>query len=173
MDDLNLFDPQFTHAEVCHVTGLADETLQQWGKRGILNLRFVGPGAASFEAPGKGHRRLYSASDVMQIAALAQLSRLGLSPSRLVGTVAEVVRASMGTKVQQDRGVWGEVRPELRDLHRYVMVFHARDRLEWSVTSSRDFHPDVADSVMVVIDAFDLADKVMEALRMTLVTRGG
>lgn len=64
----------FTHAEVVTLTGVRDETLQNWAKRKIIN-----PAVA---APGRQGRREYSGRDLASICIGLKLVDLGLPPAQ-------------------------------------------------------------------------------------------
>lgn len=67
--------PEYTQADVIHITAVSAKTLQNWTdpNRGILRL--------SQDSVGKGRRRLYSALDIMAVTMIAHLSALGVSPN--------------------------------------------------------------------------------------------
>lgn len=67
--DINL--PQFTQSEVVLVLNVQPTTLQNWANRGLIQL--------SESRPGRSQRRLYSASDVVKVKVMLELTSLGVS----------------------------------------------------------------------------------------------
>ena len=64
----------FTHPEVVALTGVEDETLQNWAKRKIIN--------PVVSAPGRQGRREYSGFDLASICVGLKLVDLGLPPAQ-------------------------------------------------------------------------------------------
>lgn len=58
-------------SEVLAATGLTNVTYQQWKARGLLRT--------SYESKGPGHPQKFSFDEIMRIAVMAELVRLGIS----------------------------------------------------------------------------------------------
>ncbi len=80
---LELQRKQYTQAVVLRtVRNLDSSKLQQWLKRGHLTV--------SGDPRGTGHRRLWSALDVIQLAAIMELTKMGL-PVGLAAYISKMV----------------------------------------------------------------------------------
>jgi hypothetical protein len=90
----NFLKPQFTTAEVLKLVGVEYETLRRW-----LKLGYIRP---SMENPGRGRQRLYSLSDIMQIATIHLLSGIGFMPSLYASVMAKIVSSLVLIKLMED-----------------------------------------------------------------------
>ncbi len=87
MPDIDYQKQQFTQANVLHaVPGLDVGKLQAWLTRGHITLEK--------HSPGSGRPRLWSASEVIQIAAMWELTRMKIPigfAAKIVGRIRELV----------------------------------------------------------------------------------
>lgn len=65
---------EYSTPELLTVTRVSGSLFKQWIDRGHLSL--------SSGAPGTGNRRQHTSRDVLQVAVLAELARLGVPPNR-------------------------------------------------------------------------------------------
>lgn len=77
-------DQPYTSNEVIDLTGISARQLQWWDERGLVVPR------------KEGHRRLYSADDLAEIAVISELKRRGFSLQR-VRKVVKFLRREFGT----------------------------------------------------------------------------
>ena len=85
-----LEEPEFSHSETLHITGLTADTLLTWHKRGVV------PNIGDRDQGGRGHRRKYSAMHLAYLMVLKQLS--GKMPLLMAGmAAANAVPLILGT----------------------------------------------------------------------------
>lgn len=87
---------QFTSREVVHMTGITPRQLQWWDERGI-----VIPARAA-------HKRLYSTSDLLDVAVICELRRKGFSLQR-VRTVMSFLKRDFARRLAQTVSVGSDV----------------------------------------------------------------
>jgi MerR HTH family regulatory protein len=75
--------PRFEPADVCALTGISSQSLQNWANRSLIS-----PEASR---PGKGGRRLYDKFDVCVIAIARGLIQLGMEASAALNLAAEII----------------------------------------------------------------------------------
>ncbi len=90
----NFFKPHFTTTEVLKLVGVQYETLRRW-----LKLGYICP---SMENPGRGRQRLYSLSDIIQIATIHLLAGVGFLPSWFSSTIAKCANSLALLKIMED-----------------------------------------------------------------------
>lgn len=73
-DIASLKADRFSHAQAMVITGLTNDTLQTWGKRGFL----VRTGAEANREKLRGHRRKYSIADLIYLVVMAELAACGM-----------------------------------------------------------------------------------------------
>lgn len=83
-------DPQFRFSEVLQLAGVTRRTAEGYMDRGI-----VVPAAAS--TTGSGHHRRYTGRDVLKFAAVAYMSKAGVSPEWVKDFVASEVEINFKT----------------------------------------------------------------------------
>ena len=66
------FEPKYEQPAVLAATGLTSATIQNWVNRGTVTL--------TEQHPGRQAKRRYSEMDVIRIAIMAELVRLGIAP---------------------------------------------------------------------------------------------
>lgn len=153
--------PEFSRAEVLRcVPGLSPQTFESWVLRGILDL-------ADATDLGSGNRRRYSGEDVLQIAAVYELGRQGVTPARaapiwsiLRGHIIRRMTAPPGEPQPRMIGVFSvDERNEQRGLvceERYLAGFLTAENM-----------PDVA--VILCFDTF--LDRVLVRINEVYSTR--
>jgi len=158
---IDFFRLQFSTQTVLEIAGVHLETLRIWIKRGYLD------GLDSVN-PGRGKQRLYSAGDVIIIAALAELTRLGHPPSHFTADIAELVLSSAGRWQWNLQGMWGE--PQEHSPDRYLLLFPRGGEdgaLQWTqqpTPKPRFSFP----HAWTTIDTIGLADWVLQQLHARL-----
>ena len=73
----------FSSREVCRITGITGRQLQWWDERNLVSPH------------GNGRRRCYSLAEVLEISAIAELRRKGLSLQR-IRRLARLLRREIG-----------------------------------------------------------------------------
>jgi DNA-binding transcriptional MerR regulator len=81
-------DQQFTSAQVVRLTGITPRQLQWWDERGIVVPR------------REGHRRLYSADDIAEIAVICALRRKGF-PLQKVRRIMKFLQKELGRRLSE------------------------------------------------------------------------
>jgi hypothetical protein len=85
--------PRFTQADVLKATGLSAQTLQNYVTREVFEVYSA--------SAVQGHRRLYSAADVVLLACMSAVSGFSIPP-RTAGSFANHVRAWMLADAPRD-----------------------------------------------------------------------
>jgi DNA-binding transcriptional MerR regulator len=83
-DTLELHHREFSSAEVCLVAQISLRQLQWWDERGIVSAR------------QQGHRRMYSAADLIGMMVIAELRSKGFSLQKIRRIVRSVRREIEG-----------------------------------------------------------------------------
>lgn len=106
---------EFTSLEAVALTGITARQLQWWDERGIVVPR------------KQGHRRVYSAEDVAELAVIAELRRKGF-PLQRVRKVVRFLQKELGRRLVETVGEGSEWhlltdgrRIYLEDSHRQVI----------------------------------------------------
>src|SRR6266849_5520795 len=96
--------PQFPTAELLQCMpggGLTDEAFKQWRNRGIVSL-------SSCETSGRGRPALHSGADVIQVAAIRELTRQGIL-AHGASSVWKVIRESLANRISRQPGSSGDL----------------------------------------------------------------
>jgi DNA-binding transcriptional MerR regulator len=98
--DLLAPPPAFTSTDVAKISGVSLRQLQWWDEKKVVSPR------------QEGHRRLYLAEEVLEIAVIAELRRKGFSLQK-IRRVLRFLQKEVGKK--------------LGEIHRYFQKFQAAD----------------------------------------------
>lgn len=123
--------PRYTGPEVLKVTLLKPETLQTWVNRKVVTL--------AEQNPGRGKRRLYSASDVVKLAIMRRCDdlKIALSTSTDLAESVEKLLAD-GQTIDWDFYVFLRPRSENTAQNVEVAVYPAPDGLSKYDTTTED-----------------------------------
>ena len=154
---LRLNIPHFRTADVVAIANVPQETVEQWVKQGHLSLD---------ARPHGRETGLYTGSDVLKVCAAAELSRLGVAPSRSTAGLADSIASRCRVWYQQEHlHVWGD--PELlsgRDGGRFLVVnTDDTGRHDWSFVSGPGLET-VGATQGLVVDCFKIAERVFPEL---------
>ena len=157
--------PQFRSADVVALANVPQETIDQWVTQGHLAL----------DARPQGRETgLYTGSDVLKVCAAAELSRLGVAPSRSAAGLADSIASRCRVWYQQEHlHVWGD--PELltgRDGGRFLVVnTDDSGHHDWSFVSRPGMETVGATQGRLMVDCFKLAERVFPELIARLAGR--
>lgn len=97
-----LIEPRYTQSQVLAATRLSEKTLQNYIAREQFEMY-----SDFANRPGRGQRRFYSASDVVLLAAMRDLSLYSIPPS-VMGNYANSVRAWLLTDGSRSQSAVGD-----------------------------------------------------------------
>jgi hypothetical protein len=155
---LRLNIPHFRTSDIVAIANVPQETIDQWVTLGHLSLD---------TRPHGRETGLYTGNDVLKVCAAAELSRLGIAPSRSAAGLAGLIANQCGVWYQQEHlHVWGDpdqLSSEAQNRGRFLSVHtDGAGRHTWSVV--HDPGPDTSDPGRIVIDCFKIAERVFPEL---------
>ncbi len=152
--------PLITTREVAEVAQISPDNLRMWINRGHLELRLS-------ESPAPGKARFFTSLELLEVMAFSELARLGFSPDRFSGSLAEVVMSTANIKISELAGSLGTLEQQGRNFERYVVVFFDSNltQINWEQCNSPHHpYPEFELTSWVVIDCLALAHRALIAL---------
>lgn len=156
----DLHTPIYSTNTVLRVARIDRATLDNWLRFNIKQRWLEG-----LEAPGRRKPRKFSADLVFLLAAMKDLTTLGIKASE-ASSAASVASSNAAIQLAQEYGLWGDLREETKDLHRWMAVYRdpVDGLVEWAQINALPDMRNVGTSVMMCIDTRALAWRVYDAL---------